>query len=89
MSCLGRREPRLKIFQLNNTELPEEGIVNISACVLHRQFIDLISPKNLLHHGRVQPTQIVDKGRASPGQCEDDGHPTNIYYNSLGGMICH
>jgi hypothetical protein len=25
----------LEIFQLNNTEVPKEDIVNISACVLH------------------------------------------------------
>ena len=34
----------LEIFQLNNTEVPKKDIVNISACVLHRQFMDLISP---------------------------------------------
>lgn len=36
--------PHLEIFQLNNTEISKESFVNISAGVLHREFMDLISP---------------------------------------------
>lgn len=53
-------KPHLEVFQLDNTELPKVGFVNISGAVLPPKFMDLISPKNLLHHGRVQSTRDVD-----------------------------